>query len=87
MIALVSNFTIANLNLFAVEVVPPGGRPAVTIAGQAAQTFSSYGSYTVRQSGATGIYFTLNYPSTRLLSTATAAGQLTGDFQISAVLQ
>ncbi|KIJ94578.1 hypothetical protein K443DRAFT_683649 [Laccaria amethystina LaAM-08-1] len=87
MIALVSNFTITNLNLFPVEVVPPGGRPAETIAGQAALTFSSYGTYTVKQSGAAGIFLTLNYPSTRLLSTATAAGQLTGDFQISAVLQ
>ena len=83
--ALVANFTIRNTNTFTVEVVAPD-RTATPIAPQALSgTFSAFGTYKVKQSGAAGIYFRVFYHATRLLSTAT--GQLHGNFNISAVLQ
>ena len=82
--ALVANFTIRNTNTFTVEVVAPD-RTATPIASQASGTFSAFGTYMVKQSGAAGIYFRVFYHATRLLSTAT--GQLHGNFNISAVLQ
>jgi len=84
LIALVANFAITNINTFPVEVVAPN-QTVVTLASQGAGTFFAFGTYVVRQSGTPAVFFRINYPATRLLSTT--AGNVHGNFQLSAVLQ
>ena len=84
LLALVANFTIGNINTYAVEVIAPDNTPT-TIPSQGTATFFAFGTYTVKQSGAPAIYFKVVYPASRLLSTA--AGTLNGNFTVSAVLQ
>lgn len=83
LIAHVNSFTITNQNTFAVDVRAPNGVITAVIS-MGGATFSSFGTYTILQSGSTSVYFTLTYPTTRLLSTG--VGTLTGDFLVSASL-
>lgn len=85
LIAFVSYFIITNQNTYPVEVVNPN-KTTQAIPPKEHRTFSSHGTYIIKQSGADGVFFRLEYPVTRILSTPVPTGSLNGDFTVASVL-